>query len=141
MSFVSITRLRVRSWRYLPAFSLAALRAALQARYATGNLGISLLREPRNIFWTCSLWIDEPAMRAFMVSGAHRPIMRRLLEWCDEASVAHWTGDSAQKPTWEEAHLRMQRDGRPSRVNHPSEAHRRFDISALNVRSKELRFR
>jgi hypothetical protein len=99
------------------------------------------LREPRNIFWTCSLWIDEPAMRAFMVSGAHRPIMRRLLEWCDEASVAHWTGDSAQKPTWEEAHLRMQRDGRPSRVNHPSEAHRRFDISAPNVRSKELRFR
>jgi hypothetical protein len=80
-------------------------------------------------------------MKAFMVSGAHRPIMRRLLEWCDEASVAHWTEDSAQKPTWEEVHRRMQRDGRPSSVNYPSEAHRRFDISAPNVRRAELRFR
>ncbi len=130
MPFVSITRLRVRSWQYLPAFFLAAFRSALQARYARGNLGVSVLREARNTFWTRSLWIDEPAMKAFMVSGAHRPIMRRLLEWCDEASVAHWTEDSAQKPTWEEVHRRMQRDGRPSRVNYPSEAHRGFDISA-----------
>jgi hypothetical protein len=80
-------------------------------------------------------------MKAFMVSGAHRPIMRRLLEWCDEASVAHWTEDSAEKPTWEEVHRRMQRDGRLSSVNYPSEAHRRFDISAPNVRRTELRFR
>jgi hypothetical protein len=47
-----------------------------------------------------------------------------------------------QSPTWEEAHQRMRRDGRPSRVNHPSEAHRRFDIPALKVkRNGELRFR
>jgi heme-degrading monooxygenase HmoA len=124
MPFVSITRLRVRSWQYLPAFFLAVFRSALQARYTKGNLGVSVMREARNnTFWTRSLWIDETAMKAFMVSGAHRSIMRHLLEWC------------------EEVHRRMLRDGRPSRVNHPSEAHRRFDISAPNARRTELRFR
>lgn len=74
-------------------------------------------------------------MKSFMESGAHRTIMPKLLEWCDEASVVHWTQDSTQEPTWEEAHQRMQRDGRPSKVNHPSEAHRRFDLPAPSVRS------
>jgi len=141
MPFVSITRLRVRSWQYLPAFFLAAFRSALQARYARGNLGVSVLREARNTFWTRSLWIDEPAMKAFMVSGAHRPIMRRLLEWCDEASVAHWTEDSAQKPTWEEVHRRMQRDGRRP----VSTTRRKLTAVSIfllpNVRRTELRFR
>ena len=142
MPHVSITRLRVRSWKYLPAFLVAALRSALQARRAKGNLGVGMLREARNTFWTRSLWTDEAAMRAFMVSGAHRMIMPRLLEWCDEASVARWTQDPAQQPTWEEVHRRMQRDGRTSKVNHPSEAHRRFDLPAPKVRrSGELRFR
>ena len=142
MPLVSITRLRVRSWRYLPAFFVAAFRSALQARRTEGNLAVSVLREARNTFWTRSLWVDEPAMKSFMVSGAHRQIMPRLLEWCDEASVGHWTQGSAQKPTWEEVHRRMQRDGRPSKVNHPSEAHRHFDIPAPKVRrAGELRFR
>ena len=142
MALVSIMRLRVRSWRYLPAFFVAAFRSALQARRAKGNLAVSLLREAHNTFWTRSLWTDEAAMKSFMVSGAHRTIMPKLLEWCDEASVARWTQDFAQKPTWQEVHQRMQRDGRASRVNHPSEAHRRFDLPAPQVRrSGELRFR
>jgi hypothetical protein len=81
-------------------------------------------------------------MKAFMVSGVHRTVMPKLLNWCDEASVARWTQDSDQLPTWDDVHLRMQRDGRSSRVNHPSEAHRRFQIPALVMKhSKELRFR
>ncbi len=142
MPLVSITRLRVRSWRYLPAFVVASFRSALQARRAKGNLAVTLLREAHNTFWTRSLWDDEAAMKSFMVSGIHRTVMPKLLKWCDEASVARWTQDSAQQPTWDEVHQRMQHDGRASRVNHPSEAHRRFDIAALQMkRSNELRFR
>jgi hypothetical protein len=142
MPLVSITRLRVRSWRYLPPFFVAAFRSAWQARRAEGNLAVSILREAHNTFWTRSLWTDEADMKSFMMSGTHRTIMPKLLEWCDEASVARWTQDSAQEPTWEEAHQRMQRDGRASRVNYPSEAHRRFDFPAPEVRrSGNLRFR
>jgi hypothetical protein len=142
LPLVSITRLRVRSWRYLPAFFVAALRSAYQARRAQDNLAVTILREADNTYWTRSLWANETAMKSFMVSGIHRTVMPKLLKWCDEASVARWTQDSAQEPTWDELHLRMQRDGRAARVNYPSEAHRRFHIAPLKMkRSKELRFK
>jgi uncharacterized protein DUF3291 len=64
-------------------------------------------------FWTRTLWNDQDAMRVFMLSGAHRRMMPRLLNWCDEASVAHWTQDSLETPSWQEVHGRMQAQGRP----------------------------
>jgi hypothetical protein len=87
------------------------------------------LYEARNTFWTCSVWQDEAAMRAFMVSGAHRKVMPRLLDWCDEASVAHWQQNSAEPPSWQQVHRRMQSEGRRSKVKHPSPAHERFEIA------------
>ena len=121
MPLVSITRLRVRSFRYLPAFVVYSLRVARQAKSASGNLAVSLLGELNFAFWTRTLWTDERAMRGFMVSGAHRSVMPRLPDWCDVAAVTHWTQKSLDPPTWPEVHRRMLKDGRPSPVNHPSE--------------------
>jgi hypothetical protein len=45
LALVSITRLRVRSLRYLPAFLLGSLRSAREAKNATGNLAVSLLSD------------------------------------------------------------------------------------------------
>jgi hypothetical protein len=67
-------------------------------------------------------------MRSFMRSGVHRRIMARLPEWCDEAALVHWVQDDKEPPSWAEAHRRLQRTGRRSRVSHPSEAQRRFEI-------------
>jgi Domain of unknown function (DUF3291) len=128
--FVSITRLRLRSWRFLPGLIWHTLRSSRQAKTAAGNLSAQVLRDAHNTFWTCSLWNDEAAMRAFMVSGAHRKAMPRLIDWCDEASVAHWQQDSTKPPPWHEVHRRMQGEGRPSKVRHPSDAQRRFEIPA-----------
>jgi heme-degrading monooxygenase HmoA len=128
MPFVSVTRLRVRALRYLPTFSFNALRAARQAKTAPGNLAVSLLADANLAFWTRTLWNDQDAMRAFMLSGAHRQMMPCLLNWCDEAAVAHWTQDSIETPSWEEVHGRMRTQGRRSNVNHPSEAQQRFEI-------------
>jgi Domain of unknown function (DUF3291) len=130
VAVISITRLRVRSWRYLPMFFLQALRSARQAAKANGNLGTKLLRDSRNTFWTSTSWADEAAMKAFMHASPHGPVMRRLLEWCDEASLVHWTQAGNQLPSWQEAHTRLQRDGRRSKVNHPSTAHNAFQIAA-----------
>jgi hypothetical protein len=67
-------------------------------------------------------------MRSFMQSGVHRRIMARLPEWCDEAAVVHWVRDADEPPSWVEAHRCLQQEGRRSRVSHPSEAQRRFEI-------------
>jgi Domain of unknown function (DUF3291) len=130
MPFVSVTRLRVRSWRYLPAFLIQSLRALQQAKRADGNLAAAVLRDANLAFWTRTMWTGEAAMRSFMRSGAHRNVMPRLTKWCDGAAVAHWVQDGPEPPTWQEAHRRLRQQGRRSRVDHPTEAHRRFDIPA-----------
>ena len=116
MIFVSITRLRVRSWRFLPAFAMQTLRIARQARKAEGNLAARLLRDRHNTFWTATSWTSETAMRHFMRAAPHGPTMRNLLEWCDEAALVHWTQSGVELPAWEEAHRRMQVEGRSSKV-------------------------
>jgi hypothetical protein len=128
MPFVSITRLRVRSFRYLPVFLIGAFRSARQAKNAPGNLAVSLLSDSNFTFWTRTLWSDELSMRAFMLAGAHHSIMPRLLQWCDEAAVAHWLQESPEPPSWQEVYRRLQREGRASKVDHPSAAQQCFEI-------------
>jgi quinol monooxygenase YgiN len=128
MPFVSITRLRVRRWRYLPQFLVQSIRAARQAKRAAGSLAVSILRDADRAFWTRTVWSDEAAMRSFMQSGVHRRVMARLPEWCNEAAVVHWVQDDKEPPSWAEAHRRLELEGRRSRVNHPTAAQRRFEI-------------
>lgn len=130
MTFVSITRLRVRSWRFVPLFFIQALRSARQAAAAPGNLGTMLLRDPRWTFWTATSWESEAAMRDYMLAGVHRSVMRKLLDWCDEAAVVHWEQPDAVLPTWAAAHARMCAEGRPSKVHHPSPDQLAFAIPA-----------
>ncbi len=134
MAIISITRLRVRHWRFLPYFFVDTFRAALQAKAAAGNLAVAIVSEARNTFWTRSAWADEAALRAFMLSGPHRRAMPKLARWCDEASVARWAQDSAQLPGWDEVHRRMQAEGRPSKLAKPSPDHLAYKIPAPVVR-------
>ena len=130
MPVVSVTRLRVRSWLYLAPFVIRSLRIVRQAKSAPGNLAVRVLNDRHKAFWTTTCWESEAAMRAFMLAPPHGPAMRKLLEWCDEAALVHWSQPGLELPVWTEAHQRMQREGRRSKVNHPSEAHARFVIPA-----------
>jgi len=128
MPLVSVTRLRVRSWRYILPFLFFTLRSYRQARVAEGNLHVALLRDVKSTFWTRTVWTTEAAMKCFMLSGPHRQVMPRLLDWCDEAAVVHWLQDTHQPPDWYEARDRLQQEGRRSKVHYPSPAHEKFDI-------------
>jgi hypothetical protein len=128
MPLVSITRLRVRSFRYLPAFLLGSLRSAREAENAPGNLAVSVLSDSHLAFWTRTLWTDERSMRAFMFLPVHRGVMPKLLQWCDEAAVTHWLQETFEPPSWQEVHRRLQQEGRTSKVDHPSAAQQRFEI-------------
>lgn len=121
--FVSLTRLRVRSIRFLPFFAVYTFRARTQASHATGFLVGALLADRKMTFWTMTGWETQEDMRRFMTSGPHKRAMPHLLQWCDEASVAHWTQDDSALPSWNEADRRMRAQGRASKVHHPSPHH------------------
>ncbi|MCJ2009387.1 DUF3291 domain-containing protein [Methylobacterium sp. J-092] len=133
MAFISITRLRIRSWRFMPPFVVDTLRSLSQTKAAPGFIGGSLLADRKRTFWTLTLWTDQSDMRRYMISGAHRKAMPKLLGWCDEASVAHWTQEAEDIPTWDEAAERMRSEGRVSKVRHPSPQHR--DLSFARPRT------
>ncbi len=81
-------------------------------------------------------------MKAFMLAKPHGPTMRRLLEWCDEAALVHWTQAPVELPSWEEAHKRLQQEGRRSKVNHPSADHVAFVIQVPTLgQTRDVRFK
>ena len=123
MPFISITRLRVRSIRFLPFFLLYALRSLRQAKRSFGFQSGSLLGDHNRAFWTMTAWDSQESMRGFMTTGAHKAAMPRLLDWCDEASVVHWEQAEAAPPSWTEADQRMRASGRASKVRKPSPQH------------------
>jgi len=143
MPFISLTRLRIRSIRFLPFFFLHAIRSQNQVKRAPGFLAGALLPDEHRTFWTMTAWDSEASMRQFMLSGAHKAAMPKLIHWCDEASVTHWTQPDTAHPTpdplhpipytphpipytlpsWQEADQRMRETGRPSKVAHPSPNH------------------
>lgn len=123
MSFVAVTRLRVRSIRFLPPFMLHAFRARGQVREAPGFQGGSLLVDRNWTFWTMTAWDSQESMRRYMTTAPHLTAMQHLPDWCDEASVVHWEQPDASLPPWLEADKRMRENGRPSKVRHPSPRH------------------
>ena len=120
MYFVSVTRLRLRSIWYLPAFMFHALRSGRQSQTGDGNLGFETRAESGLVFWTKTVWTEEAAMKRFRNSGAHQKAMRYLASWCDEASYAHWLQANPEMPSWEVAHQHLLQDGKLSKLQHPS---------------------
>jgi hypothetical protein len=125
--YVAVTRLHLRSLRYVVPFVVATLRSARQAKRSAGHVASDLLRDAHSAFWTRSVWTDEASMRGFMMSGAHRQAMPRLLDWCNEAALVHWEQAGQQPPAWDEAHHRLLAQGRRSKVRHPTPAHEALD--------------
>jgi hypothetical protein len=123
MSFVSVTRLRIRSTRFMPFFAVHTLRSISQVKHAPGFKGGALLADRSWTFWTLTIWDSQDSMRRFMTSGSHRAVMPHLLHWCDEASVVHWDQPEDDLPPWSEADKRMRESGRASKVKFPSSCH------------------
>ena len=123
MTFVSLTRLRIRSVRFVPLFALHTWRSMRQVKHAPGFQTGAILADRSWTFWTMTAWDDQESMRQFMASGSHKTAMPHLLNWCDEASVAHWMQPEAELPSWTEADMHMRQSGRSSKVKNPSPQH------------------
>jgi hypothetical protein len=117
---IAVTRLRLRSVRFLVPFLWYAVPSGRQAKGWPGNRGAMFRRSRGLRFWTVTAWQEEAALNAYRVASPHREAMPWLLGWCDEAAVAHWLQESATLPTWEEAAARLRAEGRLSKVRYPS---------------------
>jgi heme-degrading monooxygenase HmoA len=130
MPLISVTRLHLRSKRYLLGFLWHTLASARQAQRAPGFLGGVLAGDRALGSWTVTAWADAAVMRAYRNSGAHLRAMPKLLRWADEAAFVHWEQDSPRLPSMAEAHRRLVAEGRLSKVNHPSPAHAARQVAA-----------
>lgn len=61
-------------------------------------------------------------MKRFRGSDAHKRAMPRLLDICDEASLARWTQDDPGVASPETMVERLRTIGRTSKVRHPTAA-------------------
>ncbi len=121
--FVSVTRLRIRRFYFLPSFLWYSLRSQRQAERALGFRGGRLLVDAHSTYWTLTVWESEKAMKAFRGMSAHGKVMPKLARWCDEAAYAHWEQQDAAVPFWPDACQRLFDAPRFSRVDQPSPAH------------------
>lgn len=117
---VSVTRLHLRGWRFLPAFCIYTYRSMRQVQSSAGYLGGQVADEPSLAYWTITLWADEQAMRGFRNNAAHLKAMPHLLDWCDEASYTHWQQEETSAPTLDTAFKRLRESGKVSKVRHPN---------------------
>jgi heme-degrading monooxygenase HmoA len=120
MYFVSITRLRVRSYRFLPFFFLANERCVRAIETMEGFVGGQELMDKNLTFWTATIWRSDADMKSFRSCEPHKKAMRKLPNWCDEAAYAHWLQTEDAIPTWDILHERSLAGGRLSKVKYPS---------------------
>jgi heme-degrading monooxygenase HmoA len=121
MAFISITRLRLRSFWNLPRFFRHAVPSKIQAQKAPGNLGVDTLSDANQTFWTKTLWEDEASMRAYMLSGAHQKAMKAFQQIVCEGATTHVEGNAL--PSWQEAYGMLLKAPRFQKVKYPSADH------------------
>ncbi len=120
MPFVSITRLKVKSFFYLLPFMRANERSAKQLVKTAGLLQGKELIDKGLTFWTLTLWSDDGQMKAFRNSNAHRQAMQKLPYCCSEASYFHWNQEEFTLPDWTTASEKLIGKGKITKVRNPS---------------------
>lgn len=107
----------------MPSFAVHTIRTKRQCSKAPGFQRGALLMDRKWTFWTLTEWDSHESMRTYMTTGDHKAVMPKLLEWCDQASAAHWHSDSSELPSWQECDRRMRSEGRVSKVRNSAPGH------------------
>lgn len=98
--YVSITGLQLKGPQHAPRFWVHAGLAMRQAKAAPGNISADA-RTINGVHHTRSVWRDEAAMRAFLVSGAHAKAMRVFPQIATGKTFGFTT---SEVPDWQRVH-------------------------------------
>jgi hypothetical protein len=123
MPVIVVTRLRLRDPAYLDEFFAAAIAVIEQAKNAAGSIATDALAEANNTWWSSSAWQDRHCMRAYVRSEPHLSTMKRLDDWCDEATFVDWEQDSPELPGWQTGYAHIVADGLAAKLTHGTAAH------------------
>ena len=133
MAFISVTRLHLSSRFYFIPFAISTLKIIRQVKRSAGFRSGALGSDSQKGAWTVTVWDDLESMQKFRNSGAHLKAMRRLLDWCDEASFTHWQAEVSTVPSPDDAYKQMNNHGRLSKVRVPSPLHLRGETVSEGV--------
>lgn len=140
MYFISATRLKLRSYRFLIPFLWQNFKINRQIQKTTGFIQGKLLVDKQLTFWTLTIWKNRESTLTFRNSGAHLRAMPKLFHWCDEAAYAHWEQEELKISNWLEVHRQLNEIGKLSKLKHPSEAHqkREFRTPRYRIRFEQM---
>src|SRR5206468_1903375 len=141
MTFVSITRLKVKSIFYLPKFLLANEASARQVVKNRGFLAGKELIDKNLTFWTLTMWENESSMKEFRNSVPHRKAIQKLPYWCDEASYFHWSQPDNNFPDWALASDRLLKEGKLTKVRNPTPNQMSNNFSSIKWTKLERTFK
>jgi heme-degrading monooxygenase HmoA len=100
----SITKMRLKSVFKLPKFMFVSGSVFKQVKNAPGNKGVKSTNKGLQ-FFTLTLWEDERSIMDFMLSGAHREVMKVIRDYSDDYGSARW--EVSEMPPWDEAHTQL----------------------------------
>jgi hypothetical protein len=130
MPVIVVTRLRLKDPSLFEEFFINAVAVVEQAQGSGGNLGADVLAEANNTYWTRTAWQERDSMHAFVGKEPHLSTMRRLDDWCDEATFVDWDQADADLPDWQSSYRRLVDEGHVADLTQPSPAHRSRDFPA-----------
>ena len=102
------SKFQLRDRRDVPAFFIAALRIRRQMLKSPGIHGVSLIAKPlAGTFFTLSAWESREHLEAAVVGHPHVETMKRFAPRTAQSLFAFWTPGTDSRPTWQEAHRRL----------------------------------
>ncbi|MGK7890931.1 MAG: hypothetical protein AB4042_16495 [Leptolyngbyaceae cyanobacterium] len=130
MTYLSMTRLRLRSPLYLLPFALYTFRSVRQAQRTPGFLQGKIMFTADLAGWTALLWKSEAAIRAYVSAGAHGEAMNYTQQWASEAVHGHQVMDFArvagtELPSWGAIAQSLSENGHFYSLPYPSVNHQK----------------
>ena len=141
MTFISITRLRVKSVFNLLQFMKANEASVKSIGQIKGFITGKELVDKSLVFWTLTAWESEESMKQFRNGNAHRAAMQKLPVWCDEGAYHHWVQEDNNLPDWDTASKRLMEEGKLTKVKAPSKAQQAGKYPPIKWKKLERRLK
>jgi len=99
-----VSRLPLKSYRFIPGFLRDTLRIRRQLAQTQGLVGYTLNAGlARKTFWTFSVWEDQASLDRFAASDPHRRIIGRLRPRMGQTRFEFFPVSGSDLPlTWEQ---------------------------------------